>query len=57
LVAVVVKLVVGQAEQIQVEAEEVLDNMDMRHIMDMVVMVVLELLLSDIGINNVKVIR
>jgi hypothetical protein len=44
-------------ELIVVEAVVVLDNLEVVDMMHMVVMAVRELLLSDIGINNVKVIR
>jgi hypothetical protein len=44
-------------EQILEAVVAVLDNMDLVDMMHMVVTAVRELLLSDIGINNVKVIR
>ena len=57
LVELVVLLAVVQVEQIQVVEAEDLGKEIMLHTLVLVVMVVRELLLSDIGINNVKIIR
>jgi hypothetical protein len=50
-----VLLVVVQEELIQVVVEEVLVKEIIQDIVELVVMAVQELLLSDTGINNVKV--
>jgi hypothetical protein len=52
-----VLLVVVQEELIQVVVEEVLVKEIIQDIVELVVMAVRELLLSDIGINNVKSLR